>query len=170
MVRRGSTVRVRQRASRHPCKQAILVECRFAAGPRVGLLETFRKPDRSAALLATAIVSPVSDVIQALAAGPVFQGFGPRLRAKGIGSRRTRSQGASLLNSRLHRLDDSRAVGLPTSEGRPSFRYRRAHDDPAHGPRGHRLQQPRVREGVRPRQHDPCRPFIRGAHAQCGVG
>ena len=86
MVRRGSTVRVRQRASRDPCKQAILVGCRFAAGPRGGFLETFWKPDRRAALLATAIVSPASDVVQALAVGPVFKGFGPRLRAKGIGS------------------------------------------------------------------------------------
>ena len=47
-----------------------------AAGPRGGFLETTWKRDWRAALLATAIVSPASDVIQALAVAPYSKGSG----------------------------------------------------------------------------------------------
>ena len=47
-----------------------------STGPRGGFLETIWKPGRRTALLATTIVSPASDVIQALAVGPYSKGSG----------------------------------------------------------------------------------------------
>jgi hypothetical protein len=87
MVRRGSAVRVRQRASPDPRNQAILAIGEHLLLSRKASLETFWKCDRRTVNLARATVSPASDVVQFPAVGPPRPNDSGLLREKGIGSR-----------------------------------------------------------------------------------
>ena len=113
MVRRGSTVRVRQRASRDRCKQAILVGCRFTAGPREGFWKRFGN-------LTPYRTFGYSHRFSSVRRGPGsvrgarIQAFGPRLRAKGIGS----VLEVERFTARRGQHDAVRAVGMLLIRGR----------------------------------------------------